>query len=349
MTEDRAAHVSRRTLFRAAALGAGVASAGGGLLSLMSPAAAALPTTLPIAGSKKPFFKNVESVNPNARMQSFAFDSVNNKMFTATPFNGKSGDLEIRRILVGSDTAGNVSSEKMIVPGAGHGVSFGVEPIGGQSYIWLEYAADSNGYGTKLARFRFVAGRNTASQSLSDDLFRYSGSRQISCSVDHVYNYGDGFARLGILLSRSDDVLNGKNDPTTRLEVYKLKGLGSLPELEWAAPVDALKVNGDSKKIQGWTLYANRYYAITGDAGADNTHIHLQTPEEPKTADWHTAKKMWAITPVKQNIASTNIVDCEPEGLGVYRPDSSEVVRLNFGLTAGGTPRKNSVYFYKSA
>lgn len=335
-------NISRRSLLRTSAFAAGALATGGaGLLSSASPAAAALPTTLPISGAKTQFFKNVTSPIAGARMQSFAFDSVNRKMFTLTRVDGSSGDLEVRRILVGAGSEGKVSSERMIVPGAGHGVAFGVEPIGSSSYIWLEYAADSSLYGTKLARFKFVAGRNTKSQSRSDDLFRYSNSSQITCSVDHIYDYGDGLPRLAVRRSHADDV----PEPTTRLEVYRLHGLNALPELEWSARTDAHRVNGaGGQTFQGWTFYANRYYAITGDHGQDNTYIHQQTPVEPKNPDWHLTPKMVSSPEAKQSIPS-GIDDCEPEGIAAYRPDSSEKVRLNFGLTAGGTPRKNSVYY----
>ncbi|QGG39920.1 hypothetical protein [Aeromicrobium yanjiei] len=176
-------------------------------------------------------------------------------------------------------------------------------------------------YGTKLACFRFIAGRNTASDSRSDDLFRYSGSQQITCSVDHVYDYGDGLARLAIKGATPEE-------PTTRLEVYKLRGLSGIPVLEWAAKVDALRVNGEGGQTwQGFTFYAKRFYALTGDHGQDNRYLHMQ-----QSSMAHTAKRM---TPTP----SAALIPASGAGLGsveTFRPRRSGQLSLTRGVGAGG-------------
>jgi hypothetical protein len=102
--------------------------------------------------------------------QSFAFDRVNGHLYVtqaveagvrlpgdAQPVataEGHHGDLCVNRL----DLAGNRLAF-MRLKGFGHGVGLGVEPVGGDVFVWTE--ADVNpasGYGRALARTRFTPG-----------------------------------------------------------------------------------------------------------------------------------------------------------------------------------------------
>ncbi|WP_243766292.1 hypothetical protein [Streptomyces sp. GC420] len=88
--------------------------------------------------------------------QSFAFDSVNKRLFVAAKRAGsaeEAGDLCISRL----DFAGNYVSY-MHLNGFGHGVAFGVRPSGGTSHLWIETDANANGYGSKLSCIKYTAG-----------------------------------------------------------------------------------------------------------------------------------------------------------------------------------------------
>lgn len=322
----------------------GTLAVGGSLLNF-TPAQAALPNRLPINGSRTQLFKNKKFNQSNHRMQSFAFDSKNHKLFAATlrdGHNNNNGDLEIARILIGAGSEGTPSSQKMYVSGAGHAVAFGVEPIGTSSHIWVEYDADSTGYGRKLARFEFEPGRDTANSASFGDLVILSGSKQVTCSVDHIYNYGDGYARLAVRRGTAGV------DNSTRFEIYKLRGLAGTPVLEWAARPKAFKIGNVTQTWQGWTFYGGRIYSVTGDHGVDNTYLWVDTPVEPKSTDWAGSPQMArdSVNDIKKQPLTSGITDWEPEGLAAYRPTaSSEKVGLYYGLTAGTTPRTNSIYY----
>jgi len=352
------AAISRRSLLRAGALTVGLVASGGTFLSFTP--ATALPTILPISGSTTQLFKNKEFNQQHHRMQSFAFDSKNDKMFAATLRDGSTapGQLEIARVDINVD-AGTPRYERMFIDDAGHGVSFGIEPIGSESYVWIEYGADAEGMGTKLARFRFEAGRHIpadwedASGTFGGDRQMLSGSKTVTCTVDHVYDYGDGLARLAV--RRQDPGTTGE----VRYEIYKLHGLDRAPELEWAqkvpfVPIDSggktehrqeFAIDGRHQVWQGAAFYGGKVYSITGQHGADNTYLWIDTPTEPKTINWDTSPAMTRSAAALQPIPA-GIGDCEPEGVAVYRPSpTSGTVGLYFGLTGGGTPRTNSVYY----
>lgn len=332
-------------------MSAGVVALGGTQFLQLRPAGAAVPTILPISGSKTQFFKNKEFRQKNHRMQSFAFDSRNRKLFVATlrdDHDNNDGDLEIARVLVGAGSEGALSSQYMNVSGAGHAVAFGVEPVGDETYIWMEYKSNSNGYGTRVGRFRFIPGRDVKASHeaatapyFGDRYILATGSENVTCSVDHVFNYGDGKARLAV--RRNTPGVSG----TTRVEVYRLNGTASAPVLEYAQKPRSYKLDGSSSSEtwQGWAFYGNNIYTITGDHGQDNTYLWRDTITQTDSTDWETGPVMSRpVAPVKQSIPG-GIVDAEPEGVAVYKPSSADDVRLNFGLTSGGTPRLNGIYY----
>lgn len=282
-------------------------------------------------------------------MQSFAFDSLNRKLFTCTLLeNGNNRDLAIHRVSIAS---GAPINEPMIVRNAGHGIAFGVEGIGTDSYVWIEQLAVSSGtdtgdyFGTRLRRFRYWSNRDTVADpepttaGYNGDQTRFSNSWMITCSVDGTYDYPDGAKRLAVKRADLNAAGDGKVDGTSRYEVYRLGGVTAAPVLEWAAPVNGF---GDTD-LQGWTLYNNRIYSLTGRHGQENHRIWIDTPDSV-TNPVYTSNSMTQSPAIKQNVPST-IRDAEPEGIGTYQPTAG-VVGLYYGEASDNTTRKNSILYH---
>ncbi len=77
------------------------------------------------------------------------------------------GDLCITQL----DFAGNYVGY-MHLTGFGHGVAFGAQGVGSSTYLWTEVDANANGYGARLARFKFTSG--TALSNTSSALTKYT-------------------------------------------------------------------------------------------------------------------------------------------------------------------------------
>ncbi|EGE83177.1 teichoic acid biosynthesis protein C [Blastomyces dermatitidis ATCC 18188] len=104
-----------------------------------------------------------KSLHENSAQQSFAFDNINRRLFVAQLRDGTgatSGDLCITQL----DFSGKYLGH-MHLNGFGHGVSFGAQGTrDGATYLWTEVEANGNGYGKRLARFKWKHG-NTLSAS----------------------------------------------------------------------------------------------------------------------------------------------------------------------------------------
>ena len=89
-------------------------------------------------------------------MQSFAWDDTRQEIyFVQVEAGSKSGDLVVTRT-----TATGRHLGWMALRGFGHGVAIGVEPYKGAVYLWTESKADpKSGFGTRIARFKFVNGK----------------------------------------------------------------------------------------------------------------------------------------------------------------------------------------------
>lgn len=104
--------------------------------------------------------------------QAIAFDCTNGHLFATqlvgggkklpgetAPLSGVqravAGDLAVTRL----DYAGNITGW-MLLRHFGHGVAFGAEPAGADTYLWIECdpkpGPGGAGYGTRVARLRFV-------------------------------------------------------------------------------------------------------------------------------------------------------------------------------------------------
>ncbi|GAB3809066.1 phage baseplate protein [Micromonospora zhanjiangensis] len=176
--------MSRRRLIRTAglggAIGLGAIWAGGAALAASTAPAPARPsggidpaTRFDLAAPGTALFEG-RPLHDATVIQSLAFDNVNKHVYTvqlmaggrqlpgeSAPVSGATrgyrGDLCLTRL----DLAGNELGH-MYLTGFGHGVQIGAEPVGSSAFLWTEVDAvaddGTNGWGTQLARFRFVDG-----------------------------------------------------------------------------------------------------------------------------------------------------------------------------------------------
>jgi hypothetical protein len=318
------ASVDRRTLFKAG-LAASTLAAAGSLFDA-SPASAATPP-LPAshrfklsAHSPSLFTKKVLDESHHS-MQGFAFDNVNHRLFVVQSRNGMSTDnLSINHVSM----SGHVYST-MHLGHAGHGVSIGVEAVGSSSYIWMECDAHGTGdkaRGTALARFKYVGNK-----SPSHITKHFVGSTAITCATDPFHN------RIAVRRQ-----IGGH----WRFGVYELHN-GKIGTRLVQAHQPALKVNGVTQVNQGWTLYGQYIYMLTGTGNAKSNSnpdkyinsriwcLDLNTGTAAAVSDAHIPAAR-----IKEHFltqAGKSLVYREPEGMAVYRPPGHSA-GLYFGYSA---------------
>ncbi|PGH18303.1 hypothetical protein AJ79_00642 [Helicocarpus griseus UAMH5409] len=305
------------------------------LLPLLSTALLALltpPTTADLPKSQrfdltKPshdFFRS-KPLHDNRVQQSFAFDNTNGHLFVAQLQDGtddSSGDLCITRM----DLSGDKVSH-MHLNGFGHGVSFGAQAVGSETYLWTEVEANGNGYGKKLARFQWEDGK-TLSQS-SDALKKYvvvEGATEHTASIDPVSN------RLIVRYNKS-----GKYIAAYDLDAAS-EGDFSNPLVNFKQPA----LSGfKSDVFQGYAVYGSYMYVLTGTSYDSNGG---KVDSEVASIDMNSGEIVQGPTLTK---AGESLSFREPEGMAVYRTGDGEV-RLFLGFASGDSGGRRSNLFYKN-
>lgn len=298
--------LSRRGLLKAggaALLTAGaLGTVGAGTASAAVPASPRFDLSKPSADG----FRKVMLHEAHHAMQGIAFDNRNRELYIVLARDGGSGDdLCITRL----STTGEVTGA-MHVNNAGHGVSIGVEPVGSDTYIWMESDSDHNdgsGRGTALQRFRFVSGASPASVQKY-----FVGSDTITCATDPINqrilirrNESDGMTyRLYNLADR---------DPATGTFTNRL------------AKITQPRLGDGSVTFQGYTVFGQYLYTLdgTGQSSASNINSYLTC------IDLNTGK----VVERSLTKAGESLVYREPEGMAVYRNTDGET-RLYFGFAS---------------
>ena len=178
-SEDVASGIGRRAFLAGVSVAAVGAWAG-------QPAAAtsARPVRFDLAGVPRVLVYEAQLASPTV-LQSFAFDA-GGRLFTAqllagTP--GTSGDLCLTHLGPDGTVLGS-----MVLRGAGHGVAFAAQSVGGETYLWTETAANTNGYGTRLARFAWRDGAEyTAGDPALTVVNLVPEALETTCSIDPVH------------------------------------------------------------------------------------------------------------------------------------------------------------------
>lgn len=257
--------------------------------------------------------------------QGFAFDNKNRRLFVSQRRNGasaESGDLCITQLDFSGKTLGH-----MYLKGFGHGVSFGAQGSGSATYLWTEVDANANGYGKRLARFKFVNGATVTKSSSSLQKFTpVKAGTEHTCAVDTVNN------RLVVRYNTS----GGK-----RIAVFDLakatKGDFSAPLVDFKQPLPKTK----GKNFQGYTAYGKYLYLLWGDSYDASKELNSQVA----SVDMNTGKVVQG--PVITRAGST-LSFREPEGMAIYQTAAGEV-RLFLGFASGKAGDRRSNLFYKNA
>ncbi|MEV0795245.1 hypothetical protein [Kribbella sp. NPDC050459] len=315
-------NLSRRGLLT----GAGALVAAG---TLGVPAATARTLSLPtskrfqMSATTNEFFRS-KPLQDATVMQSFAFDTPNNRLFAAQLRGGSganSGDLALTQL----DFSGNQLGY-MYLTGFGHAVSIGAEASGGTTYLWTETDVDTaNGRGRQICRFPWQNGKTLTSSAVTKWKPVSSGS-VFTPAVDQRFN------QLGVRHSLSDGM---------HINVYSLTAArsGDFSTVLASFKQPALTPGID---FQGWALYGSYAYFWEGEA----------YPGEPD--ETQATSKMWCydinagqLVDSFLTLAGKSLTYREPEGMAVYG-STDATARLYFGFASGVTGDRRANLFYRN-
>ena len=258
-------------------------------------------------------------------MQSIAFDSANQRLFTGQLRAGSpssSGDLTLTQLTLAGDVVGH-----MYLSGFGHAVSIGAETVGRTTYLWTETDVDTaNARGRQIARFRWQDGATLTKDSPGLRSWKpVADGAVFTPSVDQQHG------RIGIRHTLADGF---------HINVYSLAAaragdfsrvLASFKQPTMTAGID----------FQGWALYGSYVYLWEGEAYAGTFDPALAT------------SKLWAYDINKGEVVESvkildgaDLVYREAEGVGVY-VDPLGCPRLCFGFASGVTGDRRANLFYR--
>jgi hypothetical protein len=320
-------NLSRRGLLA----GAGAIFAAGSLGASPATAApvraAALPATkrFKMSATTNEFFRHKPLWGPTV-MQSMAFDTPNNRIFTGqlrsgTPAN--SGDLTLSQLNFSGTVLGH-----MYLTGFGHAVSIGVEAVGGTSYLWTETDVDTaNGRGRQIARFPWQNGATLTKDSASLKKWKPVANGSVfTPAVDQRYG------RIGVRHSLSDGM---------HINVYSLAAAAAG---DYSTVLASFKQPALTSGIdfQGWALYGSYAYFWEGEA-------YPGEPDETKANS-----KLWCydinagkIVDSFLTLAGKSLTYREAEGMAVYG-STDATARLYFGFASGVTGDRRANFFYRN-
>ena len=214
----------------------------------------------------------------------------------------------------------------MILRGFGHGVSIGVEPYEGAVHLWTEWKADpKSGFGTRIARFKFVNGKTVkpTSASVLDRTPRLPNLKQNpQPAIDPLYNrllvrFRDGSNRPRVAAFSLADARAGRLGPANVLAEQ------ALPDHPASSPG------------QGFTGLGQYVYLISGARSKDDTLLHWVDLRSGRRGAFHTRAGRSLLKDER-----------EPEGIAVQLVSGRP--RLVFGFSSGSAPDRRTSLFYKS-
>lgn len=143
----------------------------------------------------------------------------------------------------------------MYLTGFGHGVSFGAQAVGTSTYLWTE--VEANGYGRRLARFKFTNG--TTLPNTSSGLTKFTpvaAATEHTCSIDPVNDrlivrYHENSAKH---IAVYDHTAATNGNFTSPLATFAQPDLGT-------------------RKFQGYAAYGSYLYLLTGHSYDENGNV----------------------------------------------------------------------------
>lgn len=313
--------LSRRGMLRASG-GLGLAALGLGLATGSASAAVPVSKRFDLTEPSYDLFRG-KTLHDDTVQQSFAFDNVNRRLFVAQRRNGTAetaGDLCVTQL----DFEGNQLGY-MYLTGFGHGVSFGAQAVGTSTYLWTEVEANGNGYGRRLARFKFTNGTTLANTSTALTKFTpVAAATEHTCSIDPVSN------RL---------IVRYHQNSAKHIAVYDLaaatNGNFTSPLANFAQP------DLGTRKFQGYAAHGSYLYLLTGHSYPETGNV---VDSEVTSVNMNTGAIVQG--PLITNAGST-LTFREPEGLAVYKTAGGEI-RLFLGFASGEAGDRRSNLFYKN-
>ncbi|WP_377273247.1 teichoic acid biosynthesis protein C [Peterkaempfera sp. SMS 1(5)a] len=385
MTHDRLLRPNRRSLLAwsgASALTAATVSLGSGAASAAtSPAAGSallVPSPRLDLNSASNNWIREKATRDATIIQSFGYDNANRHIYLAQvtqgglKLTGESatvssadrnlhGDLTITQW----DMTGNILGY-MYLRGFGHGMSLGVEPVGGTACLWTEVDAvplsDGTSRGTRLARFPFVNGQ--VLDSTSSTLATYTpvpGSTINTAGIDPVYG------RLAVRYHDTDGVVKYQvhDLDLARLDIWS-EPLASISEPDITAiPGWPLATYGHPS-FQGYAVVGRYLYMLHGNAygtteNIDGQDVVISQPNVGNTFITSVDLTTGALYPAPPSPFTENVNPLataaaytldyrEPEGLGVYIPDLAQpgVFSIGMGFASGPSGARLATIYGKA-
>jgi hypothetical protein len=289
-----------------------------------------------------------KTTNYETVLQTLAYDNNNQAVYIAqiipdgVQLSGESapvtyadrrlhGDLVITKWSLTGTVLG-----KMYVKGFGRGEAMGVEPSGADSYLWLESDAVSDdgvdGYGTKIARFKFVDNTVLLNSSTSSTFTKYTpmtGVDRVSVNVDMVY---------GILTMRY------RSGGTFHYKAY------NLATFKTGTFTQVATVNEPTMgTFQGFATFGSFLYLLEG------TQYSTSNPSPTGNTRLRSVN-LYTGNEINNQLttAGSSLLYRYPGGLSIQQPDISDynTFRLSFGLasytSSTNTDKQQSIY-YKSS
>ena len=266
--------------------------------------------------------------------QSFAFDNVNQHIYFAQLMSGgqqlpgepgpvsgaeraRNGDMALTKM----DYAGNKLGH-MFLKGFGHGVQIGVEVEDGTAYLWTETDAvteGSNGWGTKLARFKFEDGKILTPDSPELEKFSLiEGADRTTVNIDVAH---------GLLTMRY------RKDGVFRFAVFDLEEVKRHRYVPIAdVPQPAMGT------FQGFTSYGGYLYLLEGDGYGSNGSVDPIGNTYITVVNLNTGEVV-----DKQLILAGNTLSWrEPEGMAIRLPKINNPYKaeLCFGFASNFPPSR---------
>ncbi|KND38579.1 teichoic acid biosynthesis protein C [Streptomyces acidiscabies] len=322
-----AAHLNRRQILLAATALA---------LTPAAAATAAVPASPRLNLTTTRLWLHEVTLSETRVLQSFAFDNTNRRLYTAqltqggrtltgetAPVTGaersRNGDLCITRL----DWTGTVTG-RMYLKGFGHGVSIAAEPVGTSTYLWTETDAvpdsEDNGYGTRVARFRFTDGAVLTTGSTQ--LVRFDpvpGSDHNTVALDPANSR----------IAHRRRVAGAWTYALHDLATFKAGVFEPLATITQPAVLTG-------PTFQGYATLGRHLYTLDGTSFGD---VHLTA------VDWNTG----AVLDRQLTGAGQELFYREPEGMAIQLPDATSPARLHFGLASEKslteTDKKASFYY----
>lgn len=275
--------------------------------------------------------------------QNVSLDWVNNRLYSTQIINGGvllPGEVAPAKTQAQRANAGDLAITEMTRTGTitgvmyarsmGHGVSLSAEPVGSDTYLWMEADAVPDGvfgYARQVGRVKFVAGTTVdASSPLVEKFQPWTGVRRVLSSVD--------FQNDRIMVSAADmTTQRNRSYRTYNLSQFRL----GIFNIEYTWPIVGL--NPD-RSLQNHVLYGDFVYQLTG-------HNYSATNPPPGDSTISCTDITTGLLAEKfDNFTAVGLNNREPEALNVDHSVPSARLFFGFSTNAPAPVRFCTLYYW---